>query len=863
MELKKYQQEASDQLDRWLRELAEARVKSEEVARALVGIWDDVPLMMRDFPAEAWENLRTNGYLPDSVRLRDTPYRQRTTGSGEPLPHACLKIPTGGGKTLMGAVAVERILRSRVAQTGLVLWIVPTKAIYAQTRAALWNREHPYRERLDFASGGRVKVMEKDDRFTIDDVRNHLCVMLLMLSSANKLKNKDFLRMFRDSGRYEGFFPEDGNALAEGDFGTRYPSLEREGLEQRVKHSLFNVFKLTRPIVILDEAHKAYGKNQGKAQEYAHAISRMDPSVVVELSATPNANISNLLVDVTGKALQEEQMIKLPIQVRTTGSSTDWRHALSIARERLESLTDAAGEFESDSGRYIRPIAVVRAENTGKNQRDGVNIHVEDVRDELINQGVSPEAIRVKSSENDELGREDLINERERSAVTWVLTKDALKEGWDCPFAYVLVLLDTTKAKIAITQMVGRVMRMPQVEFTGIHELDQCYVICHDADVHHTVEYVRAGLQEEGMEDLGGHVNGDSGESRMRTIRVERRQRFSDLEIFLPKVLHRDGNGGLRDLDYDRDILAGIDWRKLRVDSPQPVLTRPSSGGFAAVSLDGDTPDVEDHYGDASNEIDVGYFTRHLNHLIPNPWVCASVVTCAIDKLLTDDRVDASHVNARRSVYAELFRRALFEQIDGLAFDLFDGKLRSGDVVFDLTAKEANYKVALGFDEVAPKDEPPLVCATRPMQQSLFEPILKRDFNNLEADFAIYMDCQDAIIWWHRVAASQRSGYYLRGWRRDRMFPDFVAMSADSGKMDAYRKMLLVFETKGAHLAGNEDTEYKRKLLKLLQDAYNGDLPTRGHYRIRGGTPDGTFRMVMSNEFDLAFEGTPVADSSR
>ena len=859
MELKDYQQDASEQLDRWLRELTEARVKSEEATLALAGIWDDVPGTVRDFPENAWKNLRTNGYLPDSVQLRDTPYHQRTTDLGDPLPHVCLKIPTGGGKTLMGAVAVERILANRVEQTGLVLWIVPTRAIYAQTRAALWNREHPYRQRLELASGGRVKVMEKDDRFSIDDVRNHLCVMLLMLPATNKMKNKDFLRMFRDAGNYEGFFPEDGNALAEGEFGTRHPSLEREGPEQRVKHSLFNVFKLMRPIVILDEAHKAYGKNKGKAQEYAHAISRMDPSVVVELSATPNANISNLLVDVTGKALQDEQMIKLPIQVRTTGSSTDWRHALSVARERLESLADAAGELESDSGRYIRPIAVVRAENTGRSLRDGVNIHVEDVRDELINQGVAPEAIRVKSSENDELGREDLINERERSAVTWILTKDALKEGWDCPFAYVLVLLDNTKAKTAITQMVGRVMRMPHVEFTGVDELDQCYVICHNADVRHTVDYVRAGLQEEGMEDLGSHVNGADPSASMTTIHVKRRQRFRGREIYLPSVLHKDSNGELRDLDYDRDIMAEIDWRYLRIDNPQPVLTAPASGGFATVGLGDDVHDIQDYQGGVSDEIDIGYFTRHLSHLVPNPWVCASVVRSAMYVLLSDARVDASHVNARRSTYAESYREALSKQIDHLAFNLFRGKFHTGDVVFDLTAHEANYELAEGYDEIVLESEQTLATAARSIQRSLFETVLLRDFNELERKFALYMDSKNAITWWHRVAASQRSGYYLRGWRRDRVFPDFVAMSAEGGRMDAYRTMLLVFETKGAHLAGNEDTEYKKKLLGLLQDAYNGDLPALGHMKIREGEPRGKFRMVMSDEIELAFEGTPVA----
>ena len=282
MELKDYQQDASDRIDAWLRALREGQEQLRRDVEELGSIGREPSEKERDVPMRAWSALNKVGNLPESVLTRGTPYVGRTTDSGEPLPHVCLKIPTGGGKTLIGAVAVERILANRVEQTGLVLWIVPTRAIFVQTRAALWNREHPYRQRLELVSGGGVKVMEKDDRFTIDDVRNHLCVMLLMLPSANRQRNKDFLRMFRDAGNYEGFFPEDGNALAEGEFGTRHPSLEREGPEQRVKHSLFNVFKLMRPIVILDEAHKAYGKNKGKAQEYAHAISRMDPSVVIE-----------------------------------------------------------------------------------------------------------------------------------------------------------------------------------------------------------------------------------------------------------------------------------------------------------------------------------------------------------------------------------------------------------------------------------------------------------------------------------------------------------------------------------------------------------------------------------------------------
>ena len=174
----------------------------------------------------------------------------------------------------VAASALERLNR----QTGLTLWVVPTKAIYAQTRAALWNREHPYRQTLERASAGRVKMLEKDDEFRRDDVVNYLCVMLLMLPAANRQKGKEFLRMFRDSGRYPSFFPEIDDVFRDTRLQIDHPDLECHSDGGPVKHSLFNVFKLLRPAVVLDEAHKAYGsKNSSANEEFARSISRLNP----------------------------------------------------------------------------------------------------------------------------------------------------------------------------------------------------------------------------------------------------------------------------------------------------------------------------------------------------------------------------------------------------------------------------------------------------------------------------------------------------------------------------------------------------------------------------------------------------------
>ena len=431
------------------------------------------------------------------VAAKAAKYISREDDAKRPIPHICLKMPTGGGKTLLAASALERLNR----QTGLTLWIVPTTAIYEQTKAALWNREHSYRQTLERASGGRVKMLEKEDPFNRDDVANYLCVMLLMLPAANKspekkLKDKAYYRMFRDSERYRSFFPENDDVLGNRDLLKDFPDLACENESGLVIQNLFNVVKLLRPVVVLDEAHKAYGaRRQNENKEFLDSIRRLDPSMVIELSATPNCGISNLLVDIDGRDLKTEEMIKLPVQV-TSFPNVEWQQTVLQAAEELEKLDAEAKSHENNTGRYIRPIAVVRVERTGKDQRDGEKIHAEDVREYLEHDlHVSSDVIRIKSSVNDELKGEDLLSEY--CSVTWIITKSALMEGWDCPFAYILVMLDNTQAQIAITQLVGRVLRQPHAQLTGMESLDQCYVYSHNAAVGDVVRQVRNGLQAE------------------------------------------------------------------------------------------------------------------------------------------------------------------------------------------------------------------------------------------------------------------------------------------------------------------------------------------------------------------------------
>lgn len=830
MQLKEYQIEALETFDDYFAALTRIERESLEQAERYKIAGLPMPDDMLDFPRKTWSE------LAEARKVADGRYAGRLDGMERPIPHVCFKVPTGGGKTLLAAEALGRIQHP----TGLVLWIVPTRAIYRQTKDALWNREHPYRQRLERASGGRVKMLEKDDRFQPADIANYLCVMLLMFPAANRQRGKEFLRFFRDSGRYHSFFPDSDTALYDARLLRQYPDLDAG--DGPVKQSLFNVIKIQRPVVILDEAHKAYGKRLDGAQQFAASINRLNPRLVLEFSATPNSNISNLLVDITGVELKAEEMIKMPVQVFSP-AKTNWEDTLSAADEKLTDIKKAALSLRQQEDRYIRPIAVVRVERTGREQRDGLRVHAEDVREYLVqNLSVPPNAIRVKSAEKDELGREDLLSET--SEVRWIITKAALMEGWDCPFAYLLVLLDNTRSQNALTQLVGRILRQPGARLTGVEELDRCYVYCWNLDVLKAVDQVRQGLQDEGLTGLMDQVEGmDGDDPTRRKICIQRREAFRGFDIKIPKVLHRY-NDGWRKLDHLQDILAEVDWDEVRLPPIQQYTHDPPRMHRAEVDVDNERPV---YFRSEVLEIDrtprISWFTRRLSDIVPNPWIAAKFVLELFDKLKDSGRSDED-IFDNRAGYAEQLREHLGSEYNRLCKAIYEKKLQDGIIRFDFYT-EPGHRLPDEIAMIIGDRDHTLERGGEPVQLSLFDKVFEKQFDSeLEMDFAFHLDKQlkrqmeeqpetQSRQWWHKV----RREYYVLGWRRQRIYPDFVSFA------DRHFGM---FETKGNHLK-NEDTQYKREVFELLQKHFNDshlEVCVREHEnRI------GKFAIVYASEF--------------
>src|SRR3990170_1846319 len=140
--LKDYQQRTIRELEALLSDLDAAR-QAFESTPALQALGGYVPLAFGK---------------PQYAQFPDRPL----TGAGKLYPRVCIKMPTGGGKTLV-AVETIRAYQNLFAKrkTGLVVWITHRDQIYRQTIENLQSKSHVYRQLLDQASGNRTLILEK------------------------------------------------------------------------------------------------------------------------------------------------------------------------------------------------------------------------------------------------------------------------------------------------------------------------------------------------------------------------------------------------------------------------------------------------------------------------------------------------------------------------------------------------------------------------------------------------------------------------------------------------------------------------------------------------------------------------------
>ncbi|NMD06157.1 MAG: DEAD/DEAH box helicase family protein [Deltaproteobacteria bacterium] len=388
-------------------------------------------------------------YRTESAK-RAAPLGYRPLEKLENAPYICLRLPTGGGKTLLGAYTISTAAQAFLEQDyPLVLWLVPTNTIRQQTPETLKNPRHANREAIIQQFGSQVLVLDIADFTQIrpQDIKDKAVILVGTIQTL-RVDNTEGRKVYAHHEDLEPHFVNIPKTL-EG-----LEKIEEGAGQETIKFSFRNLLALHRPLVIVDEAHNATSKLS------VEVMQRINPACIIEFPAAPAAN-SNILHSVSASELKAEDMIKLPVVL--TEHQT-WQEAITAAvknREKLQLLTPN----ERD---YIRPIVLFQAEDRGH------EITYEVVLNYLLeSEKIDRERIAIATGNQRELDRINLLDKNNK--VDFIITVEALKEGWDCPFAYIFCSVARVHSKKDIEQILGRVLRMPYATKRVQEELNRAY----------------------------------------------------------------------------------------------------------------------------------------------------------------------------------------------------------------------------------------------------------------------------------------------------------------------------------------------------------------------------------------------------
>ncbi|MFV0500646.1 MAG: DEAD/DEAH box helicase [Bacteroidales bacterium] len=448
MELKSYQQEVINDLSTYLEELN----KTKNISKAFENLWSNKGI---------------------SVYSIDDDYLKPYDNSIKGVPRVTVKVPTAGGKTFIACNALKSIFDNMPSEKPkVVAWFVPSDTILQQTYKNLNDSSHPYRQKIDSHFGSAVRVYDKQtllygQNFNPVEVKEQLSILVLSIQSFAS-KTKDGRKVYRENENLVGFTKSDD-----------YNKL----IEDADDTALIQVIANLNPVVIIDESHNY------ESTLRLDLLNLINPSFIFDLTATPREK-SNIISYVDAMKLKINNMVKLPVIVYNHRNTNEVIYSAIHFQKKLE---QEAIINEQEGGEYIRPIVLFQAQP--KNNDD--NITFEKIKAELIEIGIPDEQIKIKTSNNDEIKNIDLLSRD--CPVRFIITVNALKEGWDCPFAYILASLANRSSSVDVEQILGRILRLPYVTRHKNRLLNSSYVFSSSSDFQRTLLNIIKALNKAGF----------------------------------------------------------------------------------------------------------------------------------------------------------------------------------------------------------------------------------------------------------------------------------------------------------------------------------------------------------------------------
>ena len=452
MELKPYQQQVINDLSSFLEYVQETK----DVKNAFYNFWAKHP--------------RTPLFPFSGTAIE--PYKNNVPR----VPHICVKVPTAGGKTFIACNAIRTIFDAfEYDKPKAVVWLVPSITILDQTIKNLKDTSHPYRQKINSHFSNKVEVFDKSallqgSGFNATSVKEQLNIFVLSFDSI-RTANKEGRKVFEQNGSLQSF-----ETLL--------------GKDEEI--SLMKVMQYLNPLVVVDESHNA------ETNLSVEMLKGFNPCFILDLTATPRNN-SNIVSFIDALELKRENMVKLPVIVYNHQDKTEVINSSLQLQKRLEIQ---AIEEEKKGGKYIRPIVLFQAQP--KNGKDFINeeeekSNVQKLKEKLMELKIPEGQIKIKTANINEIKGIDLMSRD--CEVRYIITINALKEGWDCPFAYILASLADKSSAVDVEQILGRVLRQPYVMKHNFPLLNLSYVLTASSKFLETLDNIVKGLNKAGFSD--------------------------------------------------------------------------------------------------------------------------------------------------------------------------------------------------------------------------------------------------------------------------------------------------------------------------------------------------------------------------
>ncbi len=678
------------------------------------------------------------------------------------VPFVCLRMPTGAGKTLVACKSVERIMSTILQNkmdTGIVMWFVPSDSIKTQTLKKLRDPKDLHFEVLNDSFDTKFKVFSNEEALAItpEDVRNNLCIIVASLDAFRKeAKIQNKYKVYKENGALMDHFQNLKDVSA----------LEKDSAGE-VINSLANVIRKNNPLIVIDEGHHT------QTDLSISFLSDLKPSFIIEFTATPRDG-SNVLVHTSASELKIEEMVKIPIVLE---SRTQWEQVVSDGIMKRNELEKRAEKLK---GEKIRPIALLQAQPKSKTK---ATVTVEALKQMLLDKKIPEEQIKIKTSEVDELEGIDLFDKK--CDVRYILTVNALAEGWDCSYAYVLISVANLGAKVAVEQIIGRVIRMPNAKKKADEALNRSYVFASAANFNEAASKVIKGLE-------------DNGYSRSDFVGVTEEETYSDpLEAkkAIKKKLQVPMMAiGKNKLSFE-DLLAD-DFELAKQDADFDFKIHYDLDGQATIDiteenewLQGKQLSLPYQYLDGEHSQDelVTWLDKKLRFPMVTPEDKNAFIEKAINNQIKKHKRSLPELSVNRYLLADRLSVAISEVLEK----------HTKKVFADLISKK---KITVGLFEEFPSTIALKSPVPKVFNKNLYERI--DGINGEERVFVERIDlgALDNIEFWVRNR-EKVDPFFIQGWKKGKFYPDFVAVTK--------KGTIVALEWKGEDRISNEDTAYK------------------------------------------------------